>query len=55
MYLQHAQGWIHLAKGKHTKHPKNYSHKYNLFAINFLGNLWTKHLGLFLIVLSIFD
>jgi len=26
---------------KHTKPPKNCSHKYNFFVIIFLGNVWT--------------
>jgi hypothetical protein len=41
------KGW------KHTKPPKNCSHKFNLFAINLFGNIWS-HLG-FLFVLYIFD
>jgi hypothetical protein len=40
---------------KRTKAPENCSYKYNPFAINFFGNVWTSHLGLFLFVLSIFD
>jgi hypothetical protein len=36
----------HVTKGhKHIKPPKNYSHKYNLFVINFFGNVWTSHPG----------
>jgi len=45
----HTLGW------KHTRPPKNCSHTYNLSTINFFGNVWTSHLGLFLFVLSIFD
>ncbi len=40
---------------KHIKPSQNYSHTYNLSTINFLGNVWISHLGLFLLVLSIFD
>jgi hypothetical protein len=40
---------------KHIKPPKNCSHKYNISTINFFGNVWTSHLGLFLFVSSIID
>jgi hypothetical protein len=40
---------------KHTKAPKNCSHKFFFFAISFFGNVWTSHLELFLFVLIIFD
>jgi hypothetical protein len=40
---------------KRIKPPKNYSYKYNFFAINFFGKVWTSHLGLFFLFLSIFD
>jgi hypothetical protein len=40
---------------KHIKPPKNYSHKYYCFAINFFGIVWASHLELFLVVLNIFD
>jgi hypothetical protein len=40
---------------KHTKPPKNCSHKYYYFAITFFGNVWASHFELFLFVLSIFD
>jgi hypothetical protein len=40
---------------KHTKPPKNCSHKYNLSVIKFFGNVWTSHLRLFIYILSIFD
>jgi hypothetical protein len=44
---------VFVTKGhKHTKPPKNCNHKYSLFVINFFGNVWTSHLGLFLFVLS---
>jgi hypothetical protein len=39
---------------KHTKPPKNCSHKYNI-AIIFFSNVWKSHFALFLLVLSIFD
>jgi hypothetical protein len=42
-------------KGENTLNPpKNCSHKYNLFIIKIFGDIWTSHLGLFLLVLSIF-
>jgi len=40
---------------KHTKPPKNCNHKYNISTITLFGNVWTSHLELFFIVLSIFD
>jgi hypothetical protein len=40
---------------KHIKPPRNCSHKYNIFAIKLFGNIWTSHLGLFSLVLSIYD
>jgi hypothetical protein len=40
---------------KHIKPTKNYKHKYNIYAINFGGNIWTSHLGLFLFILNILD
>jgi hypothetical protein len=40
---------------KHTKPPRNCSHKYNISIIIIFGNVWTSHLGLVLLVLSIFD
>jgi len=40
---------------KHTKLPKNYSHKYNFFVIKFFGIVWASHLELSWVVLSIFD
>ncbi len=40
---------------KHTKPPKNCSHKYNLFTITSFGNVWTSHLELLLFLKSIFD
>ncbi len=40
---------------KHTKPPQNYNHTYNFSTINFFGNVWTSHFGLFFLVLSIFD
>jgi hypothetical protein len=47
--------YISLLGWKHTKPPKNCSHKYIFFAIKIFGNVWTSNLGLFLLVLSIFD
>jgi len=44
-----------ISRLKYTKPPKNCSHKYNLSIIKFFGNIWTSHLGLFLLVLSIYD
>jgi hypothetical protein len=35
--------------------PKNCNHKYNVFTINFFGNIWTSNIGFFLLVLNIFD
>jgi hypothetical protein len=32
---------------KHIKAPKNYSHKYNVFAIKVFDNIWTSHFGFF--------
>ncbi len=40
---------------KHTKPPKNCSHKYNLSPITFFGNVWTSHLELLLFLKSISD
>jgi len=40
---------------KHIEPPKNCSHKYNLFVINFFGNVWTSHFTLVLIFKNIFD
>ncbi len=40
---------------KHNKPPKSFCHKYNLYAITFFGNVWTSHIGLFLLVVNIFD
>ncbi len=34
---------------KHTKPPKNCNHKYNVFVIITFDNVWTSHLGFFLI------
>jgi len=34
--------------------PKIFSHKYNISTIKFFDNVWTSHLGLFLLVLSIY-
>jgi hypothetical protein len=39
---------------KHTKPPKNCSHKYNHFAINFFGNVWTSHVGYIYIYIFIY-
>ncbi len=50
--------WLNVSlasRHKHTKPPKNCSHKYNIFTITFFVNVWTSHFGLFLLVLSIFD
>jgi len=30
-------------------------HTYNIFTIEFFGNVWASHLGSFLLILSLFD
>jgi hypothetical protein len=42
------------SRWKHTKPPKNSSRKYNFFGINFLGNMWTSHLGFFIFIFLVY-
>ncbi len=40
---------------KHTKPPKKFNHKYNLYAIIIFGNVWTSHLEFFLIYIYLIN